>query len=407
MNVIYRIRRLNKVIYFHPTAYPTEKGRLMYADRILSTPRAIAIAAALTLALSFSGCKKPAPTPVATDATMTAALQSRITGDSALSTEPIQASVENSIATLNGTVSSEAARSLAAADAAQVPGIKTVVNNLSVQAAPPAPIAAAAPPPAAPAPVPVKKAKPQPQKAKPAPIVRQSPPVEQSAAPEPPRPAPEPAPVSRPAPPPVPTFRNITIPSGTVIPVRITQTLDSATTQIGNTFTGTVATDIVIDGLTAIRQGTPVTGNVTDAQEAAHYKGSSLLSIQLSSINRRGGRLTVTSDPYTVQGKGRGKNTAEKVGGGAALGAILGGIFGGGKGAAIGAAAGGGVGAGANTITKGEQVQIPSESLIRFHLTNALALRVSTGSNDDSADTDQNSNPSPALQSRPAYQPPQ
>ena len=191
-----------------------------------------------------------------------------------------------------------------------------------------------------------------------------------------------------------------------MIPVRITQTLDSATTKLGDKFTGTIATDIVIDGLTAIRQGTPVTGSVTDAQEAAHYKGSSLLSIQLSSINRRGERLTVTSDPYTVQGKGRGKNTAEKVGGGAALGAILGGIFGGGKGAAIGAAAGGGVGAGANTITKGEQVQIPSESLIRFHLTNALALRVSTGSN-DSADTDQNSNPSPALQSRPAYQPPQ
>jgi len=132
MNVIYRIRRLDKVIHFHPTAYPTEKGRLMYADRILSTSRAIAIAAALTLTLSFSGCKKPAPAPVATDATMTAALQSRITGDSALSTEPIQASVENSIATLNGTVSSEAARSLAAADAAQVPGIKTVINNLSV-----------------------------------------------------------------------------------------------------------------------------------------------------------------------------------------------------------------------------------------------------------------------------------
>jgi hypothetical protein len=375
----------------------------MYADRILSTPRAIAVAAALTLALSFSGCKKPAPAPAATDATMTTALQSRITGDGALSTESIQASVENSIATLNGTVSSEAARSLAAADAAQVPGIKTVVNNLSVQAAP-APIAAALPPPPAPASAPARKAKPQPQKARPAPIVRQSPPVEQSAAPEPP---PASAPVSRPAPPPTPTFRNITIPSGTVIPVRITQTLDSATTKLGDKFTGVLATDIVIDGLTAIRQGTPVTGNVTDAQEAAHYKGSSLLSIQLSSINRRGGRLPVTSDPYTVQGKGRGKNTAEKVGGGAALGAILGGIFGGGKGAAIGAAAGGGVGAGANTITKGEQVQIPSESLIRFHLTNSLALRVSTGSNDDSADTDQNANPSPALQPRPVYQPPQ
>ena len=386
----------------------------MYAERILSKIRTIAVVTAITFALGFSGCKKPAP--VATDATMTAALQSRLTGDSALSTESIQASVQNSIATLNGTVSSDAARALASADAAQIPGIKTVVNNLSVQAPPPAPVAAVAPPPPAPTPTPVKKERPQPYKAKPAPIVRRAPPVEQAAAPQlpPPVTAPAPAPVSRPEPPPAPTFRNITIPSGTVIPVRITQTLDSATTQLGDKFTGTLAADIVIDGLTAIRQGTSVTGRVTDAQEAAHYKGSSLLSIELSSINRREGSLTATSDPYTVQGKGRGKNTAEKIGGGAAVGAILGGIFGGGKGAAIGAAAGGGVGAGANTITKGEQVQIPSESLIRFHLTNSISLRVSTGSNDDSRDSrnadapsDQNSTPNPVLQPRPDYQPPQ
>jgi hypothetical protein len=170
----------------------------------------------------------------------------------------------------------------------------------------------------------------------------------------------------------------VTIPSGTTIPVRITQTLDSATTQQGESFSGTIATDVMVDGLVAIRQGTNVSGRVSAVQEAAHYKGNSLLSVELTSINRRGESLAVTSDPFSVEGKGRGKNTAAKVGGGAAVGAILGGIIGGGKGAAIGAAAGGGVGAGANTITRGEQVQIPSESLIQFHLTNTLTVRVST-----------------------------
>ena len=77
---------------------------------------------------------------------------------------------------------------------------------------------------------------------------------------------------------------------------------------------------------------------------------------------------------YTLTGKGRGKNTAEKVGGGAAVGAILGGIFGGGKGAAIGAAAGAGVGAGANAVTKGQEVSLPSESIVRFRLTNAISI---------------------------------
>lgn len=377
----------------------------MHAYRTLSSFRPVLAATALVLALSFAGCNKSTTAPVS-DATMSTALQSRIAGDTALSGESIQAAVENSIATLNGTVSSEAARSLAAADAAQVPGIKTVVNNLSVQQ--PHPVASLPPPAPVQAPPPLKKA--AEYKTKPAPTVRknarqnarqQAPvepaPVQRAEASPPPQ---EQAPPPPPTRPPAPTFRDVTITSGTVIPVRITQTLDSATTQEGATFTGSLASDIVIDGAVAIRQGTPITGRVSAVQEAAHYKGSSLLTIELTSINRRGDRLAVSAEPYSVQGKGRGKNTAEKVGGGAAVGAILGGILGGGKGAAIGAAAGGGVGAGANTITRGEQVQIPSESVVRFRLTNSIALRVST------KDTESTTT-GPELQQRQDDQPPQ
>jgi len=211
-------------------------------------------------------------------------------------------------------------------------------------------------------------------------------PPPQAAAPTPP-PPPPPLPPAPPAAPPAPSFHNITLPPDTVIPIRITQTLDSATTQQGDSFSGTIATDVFSDNMVVLRQGTPVTGRVSAVQEAAHYKGNSLLTIELTSINRRNEKLPITTDPYSVQGKGRGKNTAEKVGGGAAVGAILGGIFGGGKGAAIGAATGGGVGAAANTITRGEQVQIPSETLIRFHLNSPLALRVSTSNTESPAST--------------------
>ena len=340
----------------------------------------IATIAALALTLGIAGCKSTQPAaPAVDDASLSAALQSRIAGDSALSTESIQSAVQDGVATLTGNVSSEAARSLAAADAAQIAGIRTVVNNLSVQSAQqPAPAVAAVTPSPAPMPRvapkrPAKVTTPKPEPAPAAvPIERQPPtPVAQEQPPTPPVPV-------TPPPPPPPTFRDVTIPSGTTIPVRITQTLDSATTQQGQSFSGTIATDVMVDGLVAIRQGTNVTGRVSAVQEAAHYKGNSLLTVELVSINRRGESLAVTSDPYSVQGKGRGANTAAKVGGGAAVGAILGGLIGGGKGAAIGAASGGGLGAGANTITRGQQVQIPSESLINFKLTNTLAIRVPT-----------------------------
>jgi hypothetical protein len=364
----------------------------------------IATIAAIALSMGAAGCRSTQPAaPAVDDTTLSAALQGRIAGDSALSTEAIQASVQNGVATLTGNVSSEAARSLAAADAAQIAGIRTVVNNLSVlqpvqQPAPavaavtPAPVT----PPAPKRPAKVKIAKPEP--APPAvPIERQPPAVAQQEPTPPPAPAPPP-------PPPPPAFREVTIPSGTAIPVRITQTLDSATAQQGQAFSGTVATDVMVDGLVAIRQGTGISGRVSAVQEAAHYKGNSLLTIELTSINRRGETLAVTSDPYSVQGKGRGANTAAKVGGGAAVGAILGGILGGGKGAAIGAASGGGLGAGANTITRGQQVQIPSETLVNFKLTNTLAIRVSTSNTLSTQDTPRRPMNSPQEQPQ---QPPQ
>jgi BON domain-containing protein len=368
-----------------------------------------AVLATTVFAFTLAACKS-SPSAPTDDASLTAAVQSRIAGDGAISAEPIQSAVQSGIATLKGTVSSEAARSLAAADAAQVAGIKTVVNDLTV-GQPKAEVSAALaapPPPPAPSPIAPKTKQPAAIKPKPAPIVREAvapPPPDVAAAPTPaPTPAPPPlieapAPSLPPPPPPPPAFHNITVPADTTIPIRITQTLDSATTQQGDLFTGILATDVVIEGVVVLRQGTPVSGRVSAVQEAAHYKGSSLLSIELTSISRRGEKIPVTTELYSVKGEGRGANTAEKVGGGAAIGAILGGIIGGGKGAAIGAAAGGGAGAGVNTVTRGQQVQIPSETLIRFHLTNTIALKVPTSGENG------NPNPNPTLQPHSADQP--
>ena len=352
---------------------------------------------AVPLLLIPVACKRAAP--VADDSSLAAAVQSRLSADTAIASEPIQTSVQNGVVTLNGAVSSNAARALAASDAAQVIGVRTVVNDLSVQTA------ASAEPPAVTSPSPT-----------PEPAVSRAdrkraaradrklnrgkvspPPPDQQVSNTVPPPAPvvvEPpaASPSPPPPPPAPVTRNVAVPTGTILPVRITQTLDSATTQQGDSFSGSIASDVVIEGITVLRQGTPVSGRVTAVQEAAHFKGNSLLSIELSSVNRRGEPLAVSTEAYSAQGKGRGTNTAEKVGGGAAVGAILGGIFGGGKGAGIGAAAGGGLGAGANGITRGQQVQIPAESMVRFRLTSPVTVRVSGPANPTEA--------SPSLEQR-------
>ena len=103
---------------------------LAYRNRLhLPAARALVVCSALAITLGLAACKSSPPP--ADDATLTAAVQSRLAGDGALSTESIQSSVKDAVATLNGNVSSEAARSLAAADVAQVAGIKTVFRSCS------------------------------------------------------------------------------------------------------------------------------------------------------------------------------------------------------------------------------------------------------------------------------------
>src|SRR5258708_24566934 len=102
--------------------------------------------------------------------------------------------------------------------------------------------------------------------------------------------------------------------------------------------------------------------------------GSSEQELELTRMVIDGHDYPVVSSDYTLQGKGRGKNTAEKVGGGAALGAIIGAIAGGGKGAAIGAGVGAGAGGAVQVMTRGQQVKVPSETLLEFRLQQPLMV---------------------------------
>ena len=303
--------------------------------------------------------QQPVPAPVRNDQQIASDIQAKITAESALNGQNIQVSMVNGVATLTGNVANDASRALAAADSASVDGVRTVVNNLVV------------------APPQVAKAVPE----------RRRKEVKAEAAPPPPPPAPMPPPpppqqeavqtVAPPPPPPPPVVKTVTIPAGTVIPIRISDALDSATTQSNSVFHGSLAGDLVVDGMVAARQGASVIGRVVTAKDATHFSGASELSIELTRIDTVDQPMAVVTDAYTKQGNGRGKNTAAKTGGGAALGAIVGALAGGGRGAAIGAVAGGGVGAGVNGVTRGQQVQIPSETLVSFHLQSPISVTTS------------------------------
>lgn len=161
---------------------------------------------------------------------------------------------------------------------------------------------------------------------------------------------------------------SVTIPAGQSLLVRMIDGVDSAKNHVGDVFHASLETDLNVNDVLVARKGTDVYGRLANAQEAGHISGSSELQLELTRLVIDGKDYPVVSSDYTLKGKGRGKNTAEKVGGGAAVGAIIGAIAGGGKGAAIGAGVGAGAGGAVQVLTRGQQVKVPSETLLEFRL---------------------------------------
>jgi hypothetical protein len=324
----------------------------------------LALAALLALGVA-SGC-----TRARNDAQVANEVQGKIYADSNVPTKQITVASSNGIVTLSGNVGSEMERQAAANDAAQVEGVKTVVNNLQVV---PATAQAASEP------------EPQPEpSAAPAPKRRASPKVYRDRSASAPSSAAAPAPAvtpSAPAPttamaPPTspPPPKPVTIPDGTVLQIRMIDTIDSGSNQPGDRFRATLDTPITIDDKVIVPQGADIEGRVAELKSAGHFAGKPEIALELTALSVNGRRYSLHTNQYSREGSSRGKNTAAKVGTGAAVGTIIGAIAGGGKGAAIGGVIGAGAGGGVQAASKAPTIHVPSEALLSFTLQNPLTV---------------------------------
>ena len=170
------------------------------------------------------------------------------------------------------------------------------------------------------------------------------------------------------------------IPHGTEIAVRTNDNIDSKSAAPGQTYSATIAADVVdASGAVAIPKGSDARLVILKAA-SSQFTTQADLALDLDSVTVAGTRYRVATeavDEKGHQGLGKNKRTAEMTGGGAALGAIIGAIAGKGKGAAIGGLVGAGGGAGAQVLTKGKEVRIPSETVLRFRLEKNLRLAAS------------------------------
>jgi hypothetical protein len=169
--------------------------------------------------------------------------------------------------------------------------------------------------------------------------------------------------------------RALVVPAGTVLTVRLGQSVGSKISSPGETFTATLASPVSVDGKTAIPAGASATGTVVDAKPLGRFKGGASLQLRLTSITVAGGERSISTSSVSRTATGKGKRTAVLAGGGAGLGALIGGLAGGGKGAAIGALAGGGAGAGGAAFTGNKDIVLPAESALSFKLEQSIEVR--------------------------------
>jgi hypothetical protein len=198
---------------------------------------------------------------------------------------------------------------------------------------------------------------------------------QQAPPPDNPQPASPPPPEVR-TPPPAPAVNSVTLPAGQSLLIRMIDGVDSSKNQVGDVFKASLETDLVVGNTLVARKGTDVYGRLSNAEQAGHLAGSSELQLELTRMVIDGKDYPIVSSDYTLKGKGRGSDTAKKVGGGAVAGAIIGAIAGGGKGAAIGAGVGSAAGAGVQIFTRGQQVKVPSETLLEFRLQQETTVQV-------------------------------
>jgi hypothetical protein len=176
-------------------------------------------------------------------------------------------------------------------------------------------------------------------------------------------------------PPPAPKPRTVTVPAGTLLSVRVAETLSSDKNQPGDTFSATLDQPLVVDGLVLAERGARAQGRVVATEKAGRVKGLSHLSIQLTHLTTSDGqRVALQTEPFEKAGPATKGGDAAKIGAAAGIGAAIGAIAGGGKGAAIGAAAGGAAGTGGVLATRGKPAEIPVETRISFRLREGVNL---------------------------------
>ncbi|MEZ5276119.1 MAG: YMGG-like glycine zipper-containing protein [Opitutaceae bacterium] len=187
-----------------------------------------------------------------------------------------------------------------------------------------------------------------------------------STPPAPAAPAPQAAPPSPPQPVAV-VPREVTLPAGTQLLVRMKDSVSSQS-PAGTPFTTRLEYDLYADGVKVVPGGAVIYGTVQSSSQARRARGHSTLDLRLTRIALAGGNVTIVSSPFQQAGERAIKDAARGAAAGAAIGALVDGSDGAAEGAAIGAVAG--------ALKRGDSIVVPPNTMLEFSLTQPVTIKV-------------------------------
>jgi len=161
--------------------------------------------------------------------------------------------------------------------------------------------------------------------------------------------------------------KQVSVPAGTPLLVKLDRPVTS-NDKPGTKFGGVLQGDLSAGGVSVVKAGSPVVGEVAESKKAKRVRGKAEVTFALTQVNINGQLVPIVTQPIEDIAASSTKKTAK----GAAAGAAVGAIADGGDGAAKGAA----IGAGASALKKGESAGVAAGDLVEFKLAAPLSVTI-------------------------------
>jgi hypothetical protein len=173
---------------------------------------------------------------------------------------------------------------------------------------------------------------------------------------------------------PIITTMPMDVVSGTELVLTLETPVSSETAKSDQPVRARVAKPVIVSGMTAIPEGSVVTGAVVSAERAGRVKGRASVVLRFNEVIVSNQPHRITTARISRLAEATKGEDATKIGIAAGVGTAIGAIAGGKKGAAIGAGVGGGAGTGAVLATRGKEVTIPAGATLRTTITETVRV---------------------------------